>query len=151
MVLSDITSNSPRGPIVKKRVVLLAGLGIGFILGSRAGRQSYEKLKAQATQLWNDPKVQDGVKTAGETIKEKAPVVAEKVKEQAPVVAEKVKDAAETGISKAKDAAADVKRSAASNPDHDSVSDPERDPVDEGSETGMFIETDIVPEAEAQK
>ncbi|WP_202410813.1 hypothetical protein [Brevibacterium rongguiense] len=104
---------------MKKRIILLAGLGIGFVLGSRAGRQSYEKLKNQAASVWNDPKVQEGVHRAAETVKEQAPVVAEKVKEAAPVVAEKAKEAgtkvgeaASDAASSAKDRAADAKGAA---------------------------------------
>ena len=37
--------------VMKKRLILLAGLGAGFILGSRAWRESYEKLKAQVERL----------------------------------------------------------------------------------------------------
>lgn len=96
---------------MNKRLVLLAGIGIGFILGSRAGRQSYENLKRQATNLWNDPKVQEGIENARESIGKKAPAVVDAVKENAPVVAEKVKSAADAGVAKAKDAVNNQKNS----------------------------------------
>lgn len=110
---------------MKKRLVLLAGIGIGFVLGSRAGRQSYENLKRQATNLWNDPKVQDGIETAREQIEEKAPVVAQAVKDKAPVVADKVKEAADAGVAKAKEAtSAKVENDPKSEVPDDVVSDP---------------------------
>lgn len=56
---------------MKKRLILLAGLGVGYILGSRTGRQSYEKLKAQLQELWTDPKVQETVDKANQSIREK--------------------------------------------------------------------------------
>ena len=119
---------------MKKRLVLLAGIGIGFVLGSRAGRQSYENLKRQATNLWNDPKVQDGIETAREQIEEKAPVVAQAVKDKAPVVADKVKEAADADVAKAKEATSDVKAKVENDPKSevpdDVVSDPAT-PMDE--------------------
>lgn len=64
---------------MKKRLILLAGLGVGYVLGSRTGRQSYEKLKAQLQELWTDPKVQETVEKANQSIREKAPAVADAV------------------------------------------------------------------------
>ena len=114
---------------MKKRLVLLAGIGIGFVLGSRAGRQSYENLKRQATNLWNDPKVQDGIETAREQIEEKAPVVAQAVKDKAPVVADKVKEAADAGVAKAKGATSDVKARVENDPKADVPDDVVSDPA----------------------
>ena len=62
---------------MKKRLILLAGLGVGYILGSRTGRQSYERLKAQAQDLWTDPRVQDTVEKANQSLREKSPAVAD--------------------------------------------------------------------------
>ncbi|MCD1286710.1 MULTISPECIES: hypothetical protein [unclassified Brevibacterium] len=78
---------------MKKRLILLAGLGVGFILGSRTGRQSYERLKAQAQDLWTDPRVQDTVEKANQSIREKSPAVADAVQD----TVEKV-NAAATGV-----------------------------------------------------
>lgn len=77
---------------MKKRLILLAGLGVGFILGSRTGRQSYERLKAQAQELWTDPRVQGTVEKANQSIREKSPAVADAVQ----TAADKVNAAAAT-------------------------------------------------------
>ncbi len=61
------------------KLVFLAGLGIGFVLGARQGRGAYEKLKAQAAGAWNNPTVQKGVAQAQGVIRDKVPVVGEKV------------------------------------------------------------------------
>jgi hypothetical protein len=66
-----------------KKIVFVAGVGAGFVLGSRAGRESYEKIKVQAQKLWNDPKVQHKVSEGTEWAKEKAPQLQEKVSEKA--------------------------------------------------------------------
>lgn len=40
-----------------KRVWLVIGLGIGFVLGSRAGRQTYETLEAKVRDIAQRPEV----------------------------------------------------------------------------------------------
>jgi hypothetical protein len=44
---------------MKGKAALLAGLGIGYVLGTRDGRERYEQIKAQATKAWNNPRVQE--------------------------------------------------------------------------------------------
>ena len=66
-----------------KKFVFLAGVGVGYLVGSKAGR---EKLM----DLWKDPKVQDTVTHGTEWAKEKAPGVQEKVSEVASTAKDKV-------------------------------------------------------------
>ncbi len=61
------------------KIAFLAGAAVGFVLGSRAGRASYDDLKRQADALWHDPRVQEKVASAGQTVKEKAPEVGAKI------------------------------------------------------------------------
>ena len=145
---------------MKKRLILLAGLGIGFVLGSYSGRSSYEKLRAQVDQLWSDPRVQEQFEKAGDTVKEKAPQVAQAVKDKAPEVAAGVQSAAATAVAAGREklddlthgdeddeTLADVEDTddevteedqisaavdEALDADPDVVSDPSTDPVDEG-------------------
>ncbi|MBD8044412.1 YtxH domain-containing protein [Arthrobacter sp. Sa2BUA2] len=70
-----------------KKMTFLAGIGVGYLLGSKAGR---EKIKS----LWNDPKVQDTVNQGTEWAKQKAPGIQEKVTEVAKDAAGSAKDAA---------------------------------------------------------
>ncbi|MCF2586676.1 YtxH domain-containing protein [Brevibacterium sp. UCMA 11752] len=104
---------------MKKRLILLAGLGVGYVLGSRTGRQSYEKLKAQAQDLWADPRVQDTVEKANQSIREKSPAVADAVQ----TAADKVNSAAGTPGATSTDTP-EVK--------DDVMADPMRDLDDEG-------------------
>jgi len=69
--------------IVKGKILLVVGLGVGYVLGTRAGRARYEQMKKTATALWNDPRVQHQVNNAEEFVKDKAPDVAEFFAEQA--------------------------------------------------------------------
>ncbi|AXT86423.1 hypothetical protein C6I20_15400 [Aeromicrobium sp. A1-2] len=44
-----------------KKLTLLAAAAAGYVLGSRAGRERYDQIKAQATKAWNNPTVQSAV------------------------------------------------------------------------------------------
>ena len=41
-----------------KLIILAVGVGIGFLLGSRAGRGPYEKVAKCTKEFWEDPRVQ---------------------------------------------------------------------------------------------
>jgi hypothetical protein len=62
---------------MKGKILLVVGLGIGYLLGTRAGREKYDQMKSAALKLWNDPRVQKTVDDAGDFVKDKAPDVAE--------------------------------------------------------------------------
>lgn len=44
-----------------KLLALAVGIGVGYLLGSRAGRGPYEKVSAAANKVWTDPRVQEQV------------------------------------------------------------------------------------------
>ena len=75
---------------MKKLLLLVAG-GIGYVLGTRAGRERYDQIAGLATKVKNDPRVQDAAHQAAETAKAQAPVVKDKVASAAGTVADKVK------------------------------------------------------------
>lgn len=75
---------------MKGKILFVAGLGIGYVLGTRAGREQYERLKTQAARLWNDPRVQKQVDAVEEFVKDKAPDVAEFVTDGAKKVVSQV-------------------------------------------------------------
>jgi hypothetical protein len=64
-----------------KAIVFGAGLAVGYVLGSRAGRGSYDQLKTRARQFWESPKVQEKVSGATSAIKDKAPEAQEHLKD----------------------------------------------------------------------
>ncbi|WP_136517858.1 MULTISPECIES: YtxH domain-containing protein [Cellulomonas] len=49
---------------MKGKLTFLVGAGVGYLLGTRAGRQQFEKIKGWATETWQDPRVQGYVKDA---------------------------------------------------------------------------------------
>jgi hypothetical protein len=75
---------------MKGKILFVAGLGIGYVLGTRAGREKYEQLKSGAMKLWNDPRVQRQVDNAEAFVKDKAPDVAEFVSDSAKKVLSQV-------------------------------------------------------------
>ena len=62
---------------MRGKILLVVGIGIGYVLGTRAGREKYDQIKATADKLWNDPRVQKQVNNAEDFVKDKAPEVAE--------------------------------------------------------------------------
>ena len=46
---------------MRGKVLFVVGLGIGYLLGTRAGRRRYEQIKATALNLWESEPVQWGV------------------------------------------------------------------------------------------
>ena len=64
---------------MRLKLLFIAGIGIGYVLGARAGRPHYEKLKARVTGAWQDPRVQKVRVQTREFVKENAPIVQEKV------------------------------------------------------------------------
>jgi oxygen-dependent protoporphyrinogen oxidase len=82
---------------MRGRAALIVGLGTGYVLGTRAGRERYEQIKTRATGLWHDPRVQ-----------EKAAQVQDVAKEKAPQVQQKVTDAAKKATGAAKETASSV-------------------------------------------
>lgn len=48
---------------MKGKILFVVGLGVGYVLGTRAGRERYEQIKRAAESVWNTPAVQQGVGT----------------------------------------------------------------------------------------
>jgi hypothetical protein len=46
---------------MKGKIAFVLGAAVGYVLGSRAGRQRYEQIKRGAQTVWNTEPVQKGV------------------------------------------------------------------------------------------
>jgi hypothetical protein len=64
------------------KLSFLIGLGAGYVLGARSGRERYEQIAGKAQELWRDPRVQDKAEQAQHLVKEKASDVGGRVSEK---------------------------------------------------------------------
>ncbi|WP_413451594.1 YtxH domain-containing protein [Georgenia phoenicis] len=65
------------------KLSFFVGAGVGYVLGARAGRQQFEKIKSASQQVWDNPRVQSSVhkveEKVSEVAKDKASAVTDKV------------------------------------------------------------------------
>lgn len=80
-----------------KKLTLLIGIGIGYVLGSRAGRERFEQIRSGTRKVATNPQVQAAASKAQETVAAQAPVVAEAVKDKASAAASAVADKVHRG------------------------------------------------------
>jgi hypothetical protein len=55
---------------MRYRLTFIAGLTCGYVLGTRAGRERYEKLKKSAQQVSQNPAVRNAAESAAQTSRE---------------------------------------------------------------------------------
>ncbi|MGN8025384.1 hypothetical protein [Microbacterium sp. 22242] len=60
---------------MKGKIGLVVGLGVGYVLGTRAGRERYEQIKKQWLKVWNREPVQAQVHKVQEFAKSQAAAV----------------------------------------------------------------------------
>jgi hypothetical protein len=75
--VNNLVNHEHKEKPMKGKILLAVGLGVGYVLGSRAGREKYDDLVARVQKFWNDPRVQTQVSNAQGFVKEKAPDVAD--------------------------------------------------------------------------
>lgn len=72
---------------MKGKITLVAGVGIGYVLGARAGRERYETIvetaSTAAEKVRRDPRVQDAAAQAQDKAREKAGAAADAAKDAA--------------------------------------------------------------------
>ncbi|AYN41498.1 YtxH domain-containing protein [Streptomyces dangxiongensis] len=88
---------------MRYRLTFLAGLSLGYVLGTRAGRERYEQLKKSARQVTQNPAVRNTAETAaqqGRVYAGKAfHTVSDKVGDHVPEsVAQRVRSLRERGV-----------------------------------------------------
>lgn len=74
---------------MKKLTILISG-AVGYVLGTRAGRERYEQIKGLAVRVKDDPRVQEKAQQAVDTAKAQAPAVKDKLTEAADTARAKV-------------------------------------------------------------
>ncbi|HEY1530302.1 MAG TPA: hypothetical protein VGF80_05765 [Galbitalea sp.] len=82
----------------KSLFAILVGLGIGYVLGARAGRERYDQIVDTVNGVWQDPRVASARREAARYAREQAPVLRDKAQAAAKaapgVVADRAKDVA---------------------------------------------------------
>ncbi|MEU9097100.1 YtxH domain-containing protein [Streptomyces sp. NPDC048361] len=73
---------------MRYRLTFVAGLALGYVLGTKAGRERYEQLKKSARQVAQNPAVRNTAESAAQTSREVAGkafhAVSEKVGDKVP-------------------------------------------------------------------
>jgi len=62
---------------MKGKILFVVGLGVGYVLGTRAGREKYDKIKRQAQWVWDSPAISDAREQVDAFVKARTPDVAE--------------------------------------------------------------------------
>ena len=60
---------------MKGKIGLVVGLGVGYVLGTRAGRERYEQIKTQWLKVWHLDPVQEQVAKVKDYVGDKAAAV----------------------------------------------------------------------------
>jgi hypothetical protein len=74
---------------MRKLTILLSG-AVGYVLGTRAGRERYEQIKGMATRVKDNPTVQEKTQQAAEAARAQAPVVKDRLTDAAGAAKSKV-------------------------------------------------------------
>lgn len=80
---------------MRTKAAFLVGGVVGYVLGTRAGREQFDRLREQARKVWEDPRVQGTVndveQRATTLMKERGPEIKEKLTEAVRTATESVK------------------------------------------------------------
>jgi len=74
-----------------KKLLLLIAAGVGYVLGTKAGRERYDQMMGQFNKVKEDPRVQEKAHHAADLAKQQIPIVKEKVTHAADSASAKVK------------------------------------------------------------
>lgn len=94
---------------MKKSVfVLLVGLGVGYVLGARAGRERYDQIVERVSGVWDDPRVAKARRDAARYAREQGPVLVDRAQALGNRAQEKVRSAGKSAVDTARSKAQDV-------------------------------------------
>lgn len=75
---------------MRGRILFVIGLGAGYVLGAKAGRQRYEQIASTADKVWNSPSVTKQRHEVQQFVETKAPKLVETAKDAAGDAVQKV-------------------------------------------------------------
>ncbi|PRY67902.1 hypothetical protein B0I08_10563 [Glaciihabitans tibetensis] len=64
---------------MKGKILLVVGVGVGYVLGAKAGRERYESIKRLTDKFWHSKSVQKQVHTAEDFVKDQTKKVVSQV------------------------------------------------------------------------
>lgn len=95
------------------RLFMLAiGVAVGYVLGTRAGREKYDAMKAQVMSVWENPRVAKARKDVEDYARQQAPIIRERAEAAAKAAPGVAKDVAGKVSATAKDVAGNVSATA---------------------------------------
>lgn len=65
------------------KVGLLVAAGLGYVVGTRDGRERYEQIQRQVRRIWSDPRVQDKKRRAQHVAQQKSSELGDKASAKA--------------------------------------------------------------------
>ncbi len=83
-----------KGYQMRYRITFLAGLAVGFVAGTRAGRERYEQMVKIARKTAENPTVQKVTRAAGQKAADLGKAAKDKTAEQMPKLTETAKSSA---------------------------------------------------------
>ncbi|SDS05331.1 hypothetical protein [Agrococcus carbonis] len=75
---------------MRGRILFVVGLGAGYVLGAKAGRQRYEQIASAADKVWNSPAVTKQRHEVQHFVETKAPKLVESATDAASDAIDKV-------------------------------------------------------------
>jgi hypothetical protein len=108
---------------MRGKIIFVLGAAAGYVIGTKRGRKGYEQLKGQASDVWQNPRVQKTVADVENYAREQLPVV----KDQLSDAAKKVADTVAGAVKKTQD----VPESTATTASGPTTSPTPRDTTDE--------------------
>lgn len=81
---------------MKGKLAFVLGAGVGYVVGTRAGRAQFEKIKGWASDAWHDPRVQS-------TVDDLEASAARFAKDQGVALKDKAVDAVKSAVSRGSD------------------------------------------------
>jgi hypothetical protein len=79
---------------MRYRGLFILGFAVGYVVGTRAGRERYEQMKKAATQVAQSPPVQKATQVAGAKATELTKAAKDKAATQMPKITETAKSSA---------------------------------------------------------
>jgi hypothetical protein len=79
---------------MRPRITFLAGFAVGFVAGTRAGRERYEQMVKLSRKIIEHPAVQNATRTAGAKATELSKAAGQKAADRMPKIAETAKTSA---------------------------------------------------------